>query len=101
MQKEIDLNLGYGSKGENPLKCLRDRSGVTLLFGAMVNPYSWHVDQDSLHHSIAGLLDRQGGTLALGVIHEAYLEKETLVVETPLAPIRDVAYVRLGKIRRV
>jgi polynucleotide 5'-kinase involved in rRNA processing len=74
---------------------------MPLNYTIMVNPYSWQVDQDSLRYRIVGLLDRQGRTRALGVIREADVEKETLVVETPLASIRDVAYVRLGKICRV
>ena len=34
MQHQIDLSLGRGAEGEKLLKCLRDRPGVTLLFGA-------------------------------------------------------------------
>lgn len=34
MQHRIDLSLGHGAEGEKLLKCLIDRPGATLLFGA-------------------------------------------------------------------
>ena len=34
MQHRIDLSLGHGAEGERLLKCLIERPGLTLLFGA-------------------------------------------------------------------
>lgn len=67
----------------------------------MLNPYSWQDDEGDLLHRIVGLLDGQGGTLGLGVIREADIEKKTLVVQTPLASIEGVTHLRLGRIHGV
>lgn len=79
---------------------LQDASLFTMRLdpGIMLNPYSWQEEEVDLLYRMVGLLDGQGGTLGLGVIREVDIEKETLVVQTPLASIEGMTHLRLGRI---
>ena len=97
-------NIGADERRANRQRSLRHYLEGASLFtmhlnpGIMLNPYSWQEDEGDLLHRIVGLVDGQGRTLGLGVISEADIEKETLVVQTPLASIEVVTHLRLGRI---
>jgi polynucleotide 5'-kinase involved in rRNA processing len=100
-------NIGADERRANRQRSLRHYLEGASLFtmrlnpGIMLNPYSWQEDEGDLLHRIVGLLDGQGRALGLGVIREANIEKETLVVQTPLASIEGVTHLRLGRIHGV
>jgi polynucleotide 5'-kinase involved in rRNA processing len=100
-------DIGADERRANRQRSLRRYLQGASLFimrldpGIMLNPYSWQEEEDDLLYRIVGLLDGEGGTLGLGVIREADVEKETLVVQTPLASIEGMTHLRLGRIHGV
>ncbi len=100
-------NIGADERRANRQRGLRRYLRGSSLFTMrlepeiMLNPYSWLEDEGALLHRIVGLVDGQGTTLGLGVIREVDVEKETLLVQTPLASIEGVTHLRLGTIHGV
>lgn len=72
---------------------------MTLAGKVMVNPSLWREiqDQDGLEHRMVGLLDGQGNTLALGIIHDVDQKRGSLVVEAPIESVEAVKHLRLGE----
>jgi len=72
---------------------------VPLNSAMMINPDTWHeaLERHDLVDRLVGLLDGDGRTLAMGVIRQIQVPKETLVVETPLKSIEGLTHLRLGR----
>jgi hypothetical protein len=65
----------------------------------LVNAQVWREaqEQGDLLYRLAGLMGHQGNTLAMGAIRAQSPEKDSLVMEAPLASIENVTHLRLGE----
>jgi len=69
MQHQIDLSLGHGAEGEKLLKCLRDRPGVTLLFGAADTGKTTlirNLASSVAPHALTAIVDSDAGQSSVG-----------------------------------
>jgi len=99
----VARSTGLEERRENRQKSLKlyfqgARSfSVPLNFAMMINPDTWQeaLERHDLVDRLVGLLDGEGRTLAMGVIRQVQVGKETLVVETPLENVGELTHLRL------